>query len=78
MLKTYLARLPMDILKKTRVTSTHVTVPTKIDPVEFHDLMRSNINKLELTPEKAIFIVAREVKQGYKTSINLLNSKLKL
>lgn len=78
MLKNYLAELPMNVLKKTRITSTQVTVPTRIDPIEFHKLMRDQINKPELTPEKAIFIAARETRQGYKTSINLLNSKLKL
>lgn len=78
MLKNYLAELPMNVLKKTRITDTQITVPTKIDPIEFHTLMKEGINKPELTPEKAIFIAARENRQGYKSSINLLNSKLRL
>ena len=78
MLKNYLASLPINVLKKTRITSTEVKVPTKIDPIEFYKLMSEEINSTTLTPEKAIYIASREVRPQYSGSIALLNSKLKI
>lgn len=78
MLKDYLASLPINVLKKTKITSTEVNVPTKIDPIEFYKLMSTEVNASGLTPEKAIYVASREVRPQYSNSITLLNSKLKI
>lgn len=77
-LKDYLAKLPIEVIKKIEVFDNKITLPIKIDITEFYKLFKTEIKQPTLTVEKAIFVANKYLSDvKFKSSIDLLNSKLR-
>lgn len=77
MLKDFIAKQPISVIIKTEITSKKVVLPVKIDPDAFHNKFQAEIESVNLTPEKAIYLASTSSKTEYIDSQSLLNSKLK-
>lgn len=77
-LKDFIAKQPMNIIVRTEIEDNKVILPVNIDTKAFYKDFSNEINSEGLPPEKAIFIAAQNLdNSGMKTSIDLLNSRLK-
>lgn len=77
MLKDFIAKQPINVIIKTEITSNRVVLPVKVDPDAFHNKFQNEIESVNLTPEKAIYLASINGKKEYVDSTALLNSKLK-
>lgn len=77
-LKDFIAKQPMNIIVRTEIEDNKVILPVSIDTKAFYKDFSNEINSEGLTPEKAIFIATQNLENNkMKTSIDLLNSRLK-
>ncbi|EKD89633.1 MAG: hypothetical protein ACD_33C00023G0004 [uncultured bacterium] len=78
MLKEFIAKMPIDIITKTKIYNNKVIIPMKIDNTSFYNDHKTAIKDITFTTEKAIFIASKHnTNNKIKTSIDLLNSKIR-
>lgn len=76
-LKDFISKLPVDIIIKTEFLDNKITLPFNIEPSKFYKDFKDNIKANTLTDEKALFVCSMVEQTNFKTSIDLLNSKLR-
>jgi len=72
MLKNFLAKLPINTLIDTEITSNRILIPVDIDSKDFYKNNSNAIESNTFTDEKAIYIVSTETLRPFITSTNLL------
>jgi len=77
MLKSYLAKLPVEVLNKTVVTEKRIVIPIKIDSKGFYKENNTSIEQESFTDEKAIFIASKYIPVKMITVTDLLNRKVR-
>lgn len=75
-IKDFISKLPLETIIKTEILDNKVTLPVVIDPVEFYDEFSAEIKASTLTPEKALFVGCMTEQTKYKSSRDLLSSRL--
>lgn len=76
-LKDYIAKLPLKTIENLYISNVRIVFPTEIDPNKFYEELETDIKQSELTTEKALFATSMTKTTNYKSSFDLLVSKLK-
>lgn len=77
MLNDFISKQDINIIKKIEIYDDKVIFPMKINVDEFYKEFSEMIKNNEFTTEKALFVASKYNKDKAKSSIDLLNAKLK-
>lgn len=73
MLKDFLSKLPIDVIRKIEIEEDKIFIPTKINSEEFYKKFSNEIEDADgLTDEKAIYLASIATPQPRKTISQLL------
>ncbi len=75
-IKDFISKLPLDTIIKTEILDNKITLPAVINPVDFYSEFSAEIKAASLTTEKALFVCSMVEETGFKSSRDLLNSRL--
>ena len=75
MINKVLSKLPINVIVKTDITDSRVTIPSKLDPNALYKELKPSIDSQTLTTEKAAYIASTQEQEPYIDSIQMLNSK---
>ena len=76
LLKDYVATLPIEVITKTEITDTSITLPHNVDAAKFYSNFKNSIKVPEFTAEKAIFAASAVKRSDYISSTDLLVARL--
>lgn len=77
MLNDFIAKQDINLIKKIEIYGNRILFPIKIDSNSFYKEFNTEIISDNFTTEKALFVASKYDKNKSRTSMDLLNAKIR-